>query len=697
MRFRVAIAFALVVLLLVCNAPGAYSEPTHTPLEILVKFKTEPHRMQPLSLPEGWQQARPDEQLSKIGVGKIVFEAPRSMAPASIALSFDEALEQLRSRPDVLYAVPNYTRQLLATYPDDPFYDEQWYLNHTGLPAYWYNLTLPAVVVAVVDSGVNHLHADLAADSQRALESRMVQGRGFVRVDGVVDPADTWDNQGHGTMVAGILAAHANNEFGITGMTPNALIMPLKVFDYRNGAWQGGDDASIAAAIVWAADNGARIINLSLGGPQYSEALRDAVQYARANGAITVAATGNDGYSQVLYPAAFPEVIAVGALAEATLQRASFSNYGPEIDVLAPGQRLVSLSASGGVAQGGGTSYATAVVSAAAALMAGMRPEVLADITLVQYLLEAGAITLGEPGWDAYNGWGRIDVSGALELWDEFGAPVGDAYEPNDTPEAISAGHPARLVLSPASHADDLLLLDTCLHLPMDVDFFKLEVGQKGWLRLNAGAPQPLQPELVLTDFEGEILEYVQVVEPEQGLSFFRLMQPGAYFVEYSDVYGRWSASPYGMDIAFYPVGTLLTSAVPERPHVVEEGCVRFEHLETRWDCDTGAGAWLLWRDQPAVMVSRMSAQAPGHARVVLEFSLEPGEELELVFDLPYGDLNADGVIDLQDLAIAAASYGSVDGDARYALLHDARADGMIDLYDLVAIGRNLNLGTPSP
>ncbi|MEX0751226.1 MAG: S8 family serine peptidase, partial [Dehalococcoidia bacterium] len=170
------------------------------------------------------------------------------------------------------------------------------------------------------------------------------------------------DDEGHGTSVAGFIAAESNNSQGVAGVCWTCKIMPVKVL----GATGSGSSLAVAAGIEWAADNDADVINLSLSSPSHSQAMLDAVDYAWGLGAIVVAASGNDGDTldpSVRYPAKYPNAIAVGATNASGL-RASFSNYGPELDIVAPGENVTSTSAtgfgdSGGwYASGSGTSFA---------------------------------------------------------------------------------------------------------------------------------------------------------------------------------------------------------------------------------------------------------------------------------------------------------------------------------------------------
>ncbi|MDQ7027165.1 MAG: S8 family peptidase [Anaerolineae bacterium] len=235
--------------------------------------------------------------------------------------------------------------------PNDTRYLEQWSFPIVGLPEAWEAIPEGrSVIVAVIDSGICANHPDLVG--------RIVSGYDFVENDN--DPADVF---GHGCSVAGVIAANANNGIGIAGVAPNVQIMPLRVLD-ASGI---GNYASIAMAIVYATDNGADIINMSLAGPTYSQIMADAVAYAVKNGIVIVAAAGNQGRERAFYPAAFPSVIAVGSI-DPDLQRSSFSNYGADIDIWAPGRDILTTTLDGGYNFESGTSFAAPIVSGITAM-----------------------------------------------------------------------------------------------------------------------------------------------------------------------------------------------------------------------------------------------------------------------------------------------------------------------------------------
>ncbi len=234
--------------------------------------------------------------------------------------------------------------------PSDPLWSQAWSLRALKLPDVWPTAVGdPATVVAVIDTGVDPTHADLAG--------ALVPG-----YDTLSSSAATADDNGHGTAVAGVIAARSDNGIGVTGACGGCSVMPVKVI----GASGLGDSAHIAAGIVWAADHGARVINLSVVLDSPQQDVEDAVRHARDRGVVVVAAAGNGGGSSPTYPAAYPGVIGVAASQEdGTLY--AWSQRGSWVDVAAPG--CTPSTASGGdYTMFCGTSSASAAASGAVAL-----------------------------------------------------------------------------------------------------------------------------------------------------------------------------------------------------------------------------------------------------------------------------------------------------------------------------------------
>ncbi|MGE3543576.1 MAG: S8 family peptidase, partial [Kofleriaceae bacterium] len=253
----------------------------------------------------------------------------------------DAIIAQLERRSDVEIAEPDAMMQLSPTdmairaplapahegFPNDPQYKYQWHMRQVGMPEAWKLADGNGVIVAVLDTGVayeNHQAFHLLPD---------LQGITFVHPYNFVgNNKHAGDDHGHGSHVTGTIAQVTNNGIGVTGVARNVKIMPLKVLSGSGSGSVGG----IADAIRYAADKGAKVINMSLGGAFPSKVLQKAVAYAHSKGVVVVCAAGNESRGRVGYPAAYPGAIAVSATQfdEATT---FYSNYGKDVDIAAPG------------------------------------------------------------------------------------------------------------------------------------------------------------------------------------------------------------------------------------------------------------------------------------------------------------------------------------------------------------------------
>ncbi|MEU5850530.1 type VII secretion-associated serine protease mycosin [Saccharopolyspora shandongensis] len=293
------------------------------------------------------------------------------------------------------------------------------------------------VVVAVVDSGVDPNSPQLAGS---VLAGKAVSGA-----------ADS-DCSGQGTFVAGIIAAKQVHGIGFAGIAPEARILPVRVLDGQGN----GDPAALAKGIRIAADSGARVINVSTTTSQPSADLESAVAYARSRDALVVAAAkgGEDG--SVTYPAAYPGVLAVGAVNE-TGQPGAYAETGASVELVAPGEGVVSIGPGGaGHWQGSGTAYATPFVSATAALVRAYRPELTAD-QVAQRLL-ATANPSGGTVPDPNTGWGMVNpyaaVTAAVAAGGAEARPGGGAAERVEHPVVPAPDPtPGRIVVVTAGSA----------------------------------------------------------------------------------------------------------------------------------------------------------------------------------------------------------------------------------------------------
>ncbi len=302
-------------------------------------------------------------------------------------------IEKLKKENKLQIPEPNYISNVLTV--SDPLYDLQWYIPDTNFDSLWGDLrTKKTIKVAIIDTGVDARHPDL--------KGRILDGFDFVN-----DDADASDDHGHGTFVAGIVAA-ASNDIGIKGLYDHAQIIPVKVVG-ENGL---GTYEDVAAGILHAADNGAQVINLSLGGYAYSFMLQESVDYALEKGCIIVAGGGNDGIEEEMYPAAYPDVIGVSALGYNGGIWAD-SNSGKHIGVSAPGVNIISIGLGDSYVYASGTSASAPMVTALAAVLVSERPAL--SSSFIRRLIIESAKDLGDAGWDKIYGSGEIDAHAALE------------------------------------------------------------------------------------------------------------------------------------------------------------------------------------------------------------------------------------------------------------------------------------------
>lgn len=398
------------LLMLLAVSPVRARETTHTEI-LFFPPATSRHAIA--------QQLPADAQLRawlpEIGaaVVRVPAGAPALRMPGLLRSEADAPIFVLDDGPDVLLP-------------------QQYALTTTATLPAWNTATGAGVVVAVIDTGVDVAHPDLAeqlwTNPSELANGVDDDGNGFVDdLHGWAFWGETSDNNigdawGHGTHVAGIVAARRGNAEGIAGIAPAARLMVLKVLG--TPADGDGSESDVAQAVLYAVNEGAQVINISLGGEADTEVLRQAVAYATSQGVVVVAAAGNSN-SAVLYPAAYPSVIAVASL-NSSDQRANSSSYGPQMSVSAPGVGIWSAALSAGVscrsngiyAQQGyyalcsGTSMAAPHVAGASALIRQQRPTLSPFCT--RLLLERTADDLRTPGYDIFTGWGRINVARAL-------------------------------------------------------------------------------------------------------------------------------------------------------------------------------------------------------------------------------------------------------------------------------------------
>jgi subtilisin family serine protease len=395
----------LLLILLLIPIPHApfIPDPNIQPFEVLIRFETDITLTATARISAADQSAHNvlAQALAKIDAVQALPLGDNTYRLRIRHRTTEQALHLLHTTPGIRYAEPNHlrTRTLI---PNDPLLDRQATLNNIRAPEAWEISTGAAIPIAILDTGVSPTHLDL--------KNKLLPGYDFLNRD-----SDPRDDDGHGTYTAGVAAAESNNALGVSGICWGCPIMPIKVLNRRGQ----GDDATIAEGIRWATDNGARIINMSLGGPEDTSVLRDAVAYATERGVLVVAASGNGQADGNLpsYPAAYSNVLAVSATRNDD-SIAGFSTTGGFVDIAAPGAGVLSttwsVTTSDSYGVGSGTSAACPQVAAAAGLMlsvrSDLRPDQLSD------LLALGADDQGVPGRDPEYGYGRLNIRRSLEI-----------------------------------------------------------------------------------------------------------------------------------------------------------------------------------------------------------------------------------------------------------------------------------------
>lgn len=399
---------------LVLKQTNGPTHPMFSQNQVLVKFKPSLSSFL-LESTFAHYEVRPLRKFPHIGVFLV------QIAPGS---TVKEMLAVFNQNPDVEYAEPNYKTYSQVT-PNDPLFQYQYALYNTGqsigsvpgspqgtsradikaTEAWEETKGSQDVVVAVIDSGVDFDHPDLA-------DKIVSGGRDFAN-----DDFDARDDYYHGTFVSGLIAADTNNSEGMAGVAWNCKILPVKA----TGADGTGLYSWIIDGIMWAADQGVDIINMSIGGDEPSDALESALKYAYNKGVVLVAAAGNDAAS-IVYPAAYGDYVLAVAATDYNDTRVAWSAAGAEIDVAAPGERILSCvpvdyfgPGSLPYGFGSGTSASAPQVAGLAALIKSIKPWLSPKdiMNIIRYTAD-DTNKNESPGRDDFIGYGRINMEKAL-------------------------------------------------------------------------------------------------------------------------------------------------------------------------------------------------------------------------------------------------------------------------------------------
>lgn len=342
----------------------------------------------------------------------VVVRVPKGQAGKFSQIFKDERI--------IEYAEPDFIATSTLT-TNDEYYLNQWALPKINAPQAWDKTQgLSSIKIAIVDTGIDQTHPD-------------IEGKVLARANFTNNP--DIDNNGHGTHVAGIAAALTNNTIGVAGLGFSSSLLSAKVLDFSGSGYYSW----ISNGIVWAADNGAKVINLSLGGSSYSSTLANAVNYAWSKGAVVVAAAGNNKSSNPIYPANLNNVLSVAAT-DNNDQKANFSNYGTWVDVAAPGVSILS-TYKGSYAYLSGTSMATPLVSGLAALIFADNNNLTNSQVVEKMKSTADKIAQTGKFWES----GRVNACSALDCNLSLVTPTPTPFAtstPTSTPVPTSSPTP---------------------------------------------------------------------------------------------------------------------------------------------------------------------------------------------------------------------------------------------------------------
>ncbi|MGP4078992.1 S8 family peptidase [Pseudalkalibacillus sp. R45] len=446
--------------------------------------------------------------------GYRIFRVPATM-------DYKQTLKKLKSFKEVKFVEPDFLKELNYQ-PTDPYYDDQWYLEHINMPAAW-DVTTGSedIVVAVLDSGVNNNHPDLAG--------KVLPGYDFGTNDN--NPSD---NKGHGTAVAGVIAANSNS-IGITGLAFNTKILPVKVSNEDGRI----TDSAVIEGIYYAIDQGADIINMSFGSELDSVPQKSALVEAYLNDITLVASAGNDGTYHLMYPASYPFVISVASTNDGDTS-SSFSNFGDFIDLSAPGEGIITTNLTGTYSAADGTSFSAPIVSGIAALVKTKYPHW--GPAEIEWALENGAQRWYEGVyWTPMYGYGRVDGYNSLINIPDLTKDV-----PNRSSEAISLN-------SGEAYTNRI-------DMPDDTDWYELNVTNRSEVTIDiTNVPYDLDIEgIILTEQTYGYTEIKRINQASNGEDEHLVfnVEPGVYKIGLYDLYNHWATDEYIIKVKTVKIDT---------------------------------------------------------------------------------------------------------------------------------------------
>ncbi|MDN4071978.1 S8 family serine peptidase [Fictibacillus terranigra] len=444
--------------------------------------------------------------------------------------NYEKTLNQIKEDQAVDYAEPNYVSKKSAepVLPNDKLYDQQWALKKINWTK---NLVNPSagqkpVIVAVLDTGVNANHPDL--------QGKLLKGKDFV--NNLQAPTDT---VGHGTEVTGIIGATTDNKIGISGLNNYVKILPVRV-----GGKVSIPNSSVIAGLHYAINQGAKVINMSFGSAEPSQAEYDAIMEAVRKGITLVAASGNENpVYGVNYPAAYPQVISVGATRyNDTI--APFSSRGPELDVVAPGTDIMTTLKDRTYGQKGvsGTSFSAPMVSGLASLLLTKNPSLTPQ--QIEYMIEKSAYKPNRSGYNTaagltdFYGYGRIDAAKALET--NFPSLSGDTTENPAKAKWISKG----------------TVYKDKFDVPFDGDMHRFKLTKEYNVKIEVSAAAGMDPVIAVDRVSRDGKLTYEKIADKSGVgkaeTWYAKLKPGINYVTVYEANNHWSAKPYSMKLTAY-------------------------------------------------------------------------------------------------------------------------------------------------
>lgn len=475
-----------------------------------------------------------DKLISEYGVewvsrSKVLERNGLYVLKVPVNINYQEVLTKLKESTAVESAEPDYLQKRMDFTPNDEFYDRQWHLPKLRLPQIWGTMQpQKQVVVAVVDSGVDYNHPDL--------KGQLLPGYDTYEQDN-----DPMDDVGHGTMVAGTIAAKSNNGIGVAGINPNAKILPVRV-----GGENGAATSDSVKGVLYAIENGADVINLSYGSPYGSDIEYETMLKAYQKGIVVIAASGNER-KQVSYPASYPTVISVGST-NSNDRISSFSNYGYRLDLTAPGEGIGTTWIGGEYGPADGTSFSAPVVSGLASLIKSTKPQATPE--QIEYMLEKGSKVLARKPyiWNQNAGYGRVDAVGAF-----------NAAFPNMRLDAPNTREKAQALSLNKKYSNKF-------ELPLDDDWYVIKVAKNMQIKVELGGVANIDSNIWIDKkyASGKVTGERQIDGKGMGgkETFIFNATPGSYYLQIYEVYNHWSPQPYSLKI------TQVDTVAPAAPKV---------------------------------------------------------------------------------------------------------------------------------